>query len=205
MPANRRCKMPRVLYSAVLVCLMATGVRAEEKSAKPPKSAAAPRPHAAAPEAAHPNGAPGAAPGHRLNNPLNPAQRFLQMTPDEQERLMERANPQQQERLRAALERYNSLPPLARERLFRQYQVLKGLPIGQQALISRQFQGFNQLPEDRRGPVGQELLRLHRMPPEERAARLESEEFAARYSPAEQQILRDLALNLPPDYPLAGR
>lgn len=197
--------MPRLLFSAVLVCLMATGVWAEEKSVKPPKAAPAPRPQAAAPVAAHPNGAPGAVAGHRLNNPLNPAQRFLQMTPEEQERLMERANPQQQERMRAALERYNSLPPLARERLFRQYQVLKGLPIGQQALISRQFQGFNQLPEDRRGPVGQELLRLHRMQPEERTARLEAEEFAARYSPAEQQILRDLSLNLPPEYPLAGK
>jgi hypothetical protein len=83
--------------------------------------------------------------------------------------------------------------------------VLKGLPVEQQALISRQFQGFNQLPVDRRWPVGQELVRLHRMPQEERAARLESEDFAARYSPAEQQILKDLALNLPPEYPLAGR
>ena len=118
---------------------------------------------------------------------------------------MERANPQQQERMRAAIERYNNLPPAARERLFRQYQVLKGLPVEQQALISRQFQAFNQLPEDRRWPVGQELIRLHRMPPEERAARLESEDFATRCSPAERQILSDLALNLPPEYPLAGK
>ena len=118
---------------------------------------------------------------------------------------MERANPQQQERMREALERYNSLPPAARERLFRQYQVLKGLPVEQQALVSRAFQGFNQLPEDRRWPVGQELIRLHRMPPEERATRLQSEEFAARYSPAEQHILKDLSLKLPPEYPLPGK
>ena len=127
--------MARVLFSAILSGLMAVGAWAADESARPPKPAPAPRPHAAA--VAHPNGAPGAAPGHKLNNPLNPAQRFLQMTPEEQERLMERANPQQQERMRSALERYNSLPPAARERLFRQYQVLKELPIGQQALISR--------------------------------------------------------------------
>ncbi|MFZ0936897.1 MAG: DUF3106 domain-containing protein, partial [Bryobacteraceae bacterium] len=147
----------------------------------------------------------GAAPGHRLNNPLNPGQRFLQMTPEEQERVMERASPQQQARMRAALERYNNLPPAARERLFRQYQVLKGLPVEQQALISRQFRAFNQLPADRRWPVGQELLRLHRMTPDERLSRLDSERFIERYSPAEQRILRDLSMNLPPEYPLGGK
>jgi hypothetical protein len=197
--------MPRLCFIAGLACLMAAGGWADENAAKPPKAAPAPRPHAAAPAAAHPNGGRGAAAGHRLNNPLNAGQRFLQMSPEEQERLMERANPQQQERMRAALEHYNNLPPAARERLFRQYQLLKGLPVEQQALISRAFQGFNQLPEDRRWPVGQELIRLHRMPPEERAERLQSEDFAARYSPAEQQILRGLSLKLPPEYPLAGK
>jgi len=196
--------MRRLYFIAGLVCLMAAGGRADESTAKPPKAVPAPRPRAA-PAAARPKGALRAAGGHKLNNPLNPGQRFLQMTPEEQERVMERANQQQQERMRAALERYNSLPPAARERLFRQYQLLKDLPLGQQALVSRQFQGFNQLPDDRRWPVGQELIRLHRMPPEKRAARLESEDFVARYSPAERQILRDLSLNLPPEYPLPGK
>jgi len=199
--------MLRLCSIVGLACLLAAGGWADTSAAKPPKATPPPRSHAPAPAAPHPNGGPGpkAAAGHRLNNPLNPGQRFLQMTPEEQERLMERASPQQQERMRAALEHYNNLPPAARERLFHQYQVLTGLPVEQQALISRQFQGFNQLPEDRRWPVGQELVRLHRMPQEERATRLESEDFAARYSPAERQILKDLALNLPPEYPLAGR
>jgi len=188
--------MARLWCNSVLALLMASGAWADSNSAKPATTPPAARPGA---RPAPPGG------GHRLNNPLNPAQRFLQMTPEEQERLMERANPQQQERMRAALERYNSLPPAARERLFRQYEVLKELPVSQQALISRQFQAFNQLPDDRRWMVGQELIRLHRMPPEERDARIAGEEFAARYSPAEQQILRDLGQNLPPDYPLAGR
>jgi len=182
---------------------MAAAGWADETNAKPAKPPS--RPHAAAPAAAHPNGGAASAAGHKLNNPLNAGQRFLQMTPEEQERLMERANPQQQERMRAAIERYNNLPPAARERLFRQYQVLKGLPVEQQALISRQFQAFNQLPDDRRWLVGEELRRLHRLPPEEGAARLQSEDFAARYSPPERQILKDLSMNLPPEYPLPGK
>ncbi|MGO9010685.1 MAG: DUF3106 domain-containing protein [Bryobacteraceae bacterium] len=197
--------MPRLLSIAGLACLVATAVWADQKAAKPPKVAAPPGPRPAARAAARPNGGRGAAPGHRLNNPLNPGQRFLQMTPEEQERVMERASPQQQARMRAALERYNNLPPAARERLFRQYQVLKGLLVEQQALISRQFRAFNQLPADRRWPVGQELLRLHRMTPDERLSRLDSERFIERYSPAEQRILRDLSMNLPAEYPLGGK
>lgn len=197
--------MSRLLSIAGLACLIATGVWADQETARPPKENAARRPRAAARAAANPNRYRRAAPGRRLANPLNPAQRFLQMTPEERERLMERANPQQRARMRAALARYNSLSPFARERLFRQYQVLKGLPLEQQALISRQFRAFNQLPPERRWPVGQELLRLHRMPPDKRAARLESAGFAARYSPAERQILTDLSLNLPPEYPLGGK
>ena len=117
---------------------------------------------------------------------------------------MERANPQQQERMRAALERYNRLPPAARERLFRQYQVLKGLPVEQQAVISRHFRRSTSCRRTAAGRSARSCVRLHRMPQEERATRLESEDFAARYSPAEQQILKDLSLNLPPEYPLAG-
>jgi len=185
--------MAKFLSIAALASLVAVNVWAEEKAGVPKNAGS--RPAATV----------GAGQGHRLNNPLNPAQRFLQMTPEEQQRLMERANPQQQERMRAALERYNSLPPMARERLFRQYEVLKGLPVGQQALISRQFRAFNELPDERRGPVGRELLLLHRMAPEERAARLENGEFGTLYSPNERQILKDLSLNLPSEYPLAGR
>ena len=196
--------MLRTCFIAGLAWLTAAGGWAGEDSTKPPKAPPAERPRAAAP-GARANGAAGGAAGHRLNNPLNPAQQFLQMTPEEQDLLMERANPQQQERMRQARERYNNLPPAARRRLLRQYQLLKGLPVSQQVQISRQFQAFNQLPEDRRWPVGQELIRLHRLPPDERDARLESDDFKTRYSPGEQQILRGLSENLPPEYPLAGR
>jgi hypothetical protein len=189
--------MPRLFYLACVGCLLAVGGWASDETSKPPREGGG--------AAARPNRPPGAAAGHKLNNPLNPGQQFLQMTPEEQERVMERANPQQQERMRAALEHYRSLPPAARDRLFRQYQLLKGLPVQQQAMISRQFQAFNQLPEERRWVVGQELLRLHRMPAEERAARLASEPFAARYVSGERQILSDLSLNLPAGYPLGGK
>jgi hypothetical protein len=150
-----------------------------------------------APSIPHPKAAP------RINNPLNPVQRFLQMTPEEQERFMEKANPQQQERLREAIERYKALSPAQRDWLFRQYQILNSLPPAKQALISREIAYFNnKLPDERRGTVGEELVKLHRMTEGDRAARLASEDFKTKYSPEEQELLSNLAENLPAEYPL---
>jgi hypothetical protein len=182
-----------------------------QKTPKAPKTPPSPTPPArvaARPGATarapgnNPNGK-GAAP--RLRNPLNPAQRFLNMTPEEQERVLEKATPQQRERLNQALENWKRLPQAQRDFAYRQYQSLAALPPAQQVLVSHQIAAFNQLPEDRIGPVRQELLQLLRMPAEERPSRFAAPDFASRYSPGEQQILKGLSTNLPPDYPLARR
>jgi len=140
-----------------------------------------------------------------INNPLNPASRFLNMTPEEQERVMEKATPQQRERLMQARARWQSMPPAQREFVYRQYLSLSKLPPAEQALVTRQMNAFNKLPDERRKPVRGELIRLLRMPPDQRPTRLSSEEFTSKYSPGEQQILRDLSTTLPEDYPLAGK
>jgi hypothetical protein len=140
-----------------------------------------------------------------MNVPLNPGQRFLNMTPEEQERVLEKATPQQRERMLQALERWQARPPAQREFVYRQYQSLSKLPPGEQALVTRQMNAFNRLPNGRIRPVRAELIRLLRMPPAQRPARLASEEFMQRYSPEERQILKDLSTTLPEDYPLAGK
>jgi len=175
--------------------------------AKPPKAPPAAR------SAARPGGAARPQPGNgnpkaqapRMNNPVGPVQRFLSMTPEEQQRVMEKASPQVQRHLQQALDRFNSRPPAQRARLLQQYQALATLSPQQQALVGRQIAAFNHLPEDRIKPVRQELLRLLRMSPDERSTRVVSEDFSSRYSPGEQQILKDLSGNLPFNYPLAGR
>jgi len=180
--------MTRVL--AVLGLLAVVACAAEQNKSKAAKT------ESAAPNLARSGAAP------RINNPLNPVQRFLQMTPEEQERFIEKANPQQQERLRQARDRYNGFSLAQKERLFRQYQLLTALPPAQQALISREIAFFNnRLPEDRRRPVGEELVRLHGMSESDRAARLASDDFRAKFSPEEQRLLGNLSQNLPAEYP----
>jgi len=193
---------------AGLLVLAASIGLCDQKTVKPPKNP--PRPPAAPavrnPGAAKapPGGRGGAAAAH-INNPLNPAQRFLNMTPEEQDRVLEKATPQQKERMLQALQRWRAQPPAQREFVYRQYQSLSRLPADKQALVTRQMNAFNRLPDERRKPVRAELIRLLRMPPDRRPERLSSEEFTRKYSPEEQQILRDLSTTLPEDYPLAGK
>jgi hypothetical protein len=170
----------------------------EGKTAAPPKSAPAkpPADSPKAPSGGTSNGAP------RIYVPLNPLQRFLRMTPEEQERVIEKAPAAEQARMREAIDRFNRMPPAARARIFRLSEELSSLPPAQQALVTRQMNAFNKLPDERRELAGGELRALLRMSPAARESRFASEEFKTRYSPEEQQMLRDLAWNLPPDYPL---
>jgi len=199
--------MKRALQVAGLLILAASIGLCDQKNVKPPKApprpAAAPARNPAAAKA--PAAGRGAAGGAHINNPLNPGQRFLNMTPEEQERVLEKATPQQRERMLQALERWRAQPPAQREFVYRQYQSLSRLPVDKQVLVTRQMNAFNRLPDERRKPVRAELIRLLRMPPESRPERLSSEEFTRKYSPDEQQILKDLSTTLPEDYPLAGK
>jgi hypothetical protein len=176
--------------------------KAKPKPAPPPR-AAQPRPGPqgqAIARGASKNNAP------RMANPgNNPALRFLRMTPEQQQRLLERATPQQQEQLRRSLENFQRLPPAERNRVLQMYQSFSTLPPETQRLVTRQIAAFNHLPEDRILPVRRELIRVLRMNPTERLARMNSDDFKTNYSPQEQQIVSDLSQNLPPDYPLAGR
>jgi hypothetical protein len=154
---------------------------------------------------ARPRSAPFARPAAggpaRLNNPGNPLQRLLQMTPEERDRAIQRLRPPQRERARQMLERFDRMPPLQRERLMWQLSAFAALPRETQDLLRRQIFAYNHLPEDRVQALGPELRRLARMRDEDRGARLASGEFKEQFSPAEQQLLADLAAH----YPFPGR
>lgn len=193
--------------AGLLILAVSLGLSAQ-KNPKPPKN---PPPPAAGSGGAKNPAQPGEGRGARganaprINTPLNPVQRFLNMTPEEQQRVLEKAPPQQRVRLQEALDRWNARPEAQKQFAYRQYQSLAKLPAQQQAVVQRQMQAFNKLPDERIKPVRQELIHLLRMPPDQRQTRFNSPEFSQRYSPDEQQILKDLSTNLPEDYPLAGK
>ncbi len=186
-----RAHLLGVVWLALAPCLFA----------QKPKPAPPPRPPA--PPAGRRNAPPkGLGKGQaKLNNPALPVQRLLQMTPEQRERVLERMPPQQQERIRQRLEVLDRLPPAEKERRLQQLEMLSRLPPAEQNALRRHIQAFNSLPEDRRRVLRREIVQLRALPEPERSARLASEEFRSSYSPAEREMLSDLAEN----YPFIGR
>jgi hypothetical protein len=110
---------------------------------------------------------------------------------------MEMLPPQQQSQIRQRLERLDSLPPQQRQRIIQQYRHFQSLRPETQRLVTRQIQALNHLPDDQRPMVRAELQRLRRMAEDERQARLASEEFREKFTPAAQTTLADISENLP--------
>lgn len=119
------------------------------------------------------------------------------MPPERREQMLERLPPQQQVRLRQALENFDKLPPAERNRQLGILNMYANLPPDKQATLTRQIQLFNQLPDDRIAVVRPELLKLHRMPESERNDRMASEDFKSRFTPAEQQMLVEISPYFP--------
>ncbi len=174
----RRIQLAGVLLGALIPALAAE---------KPPRKANPPPP-----PARNPKGAP------KLGNPGNVAQRLLQMSPEERERVLATFPPERQAQIRQRLERLDSLPKQQQDRVIERYQSFSNLPPEKQNLVRRQIQAFNALPDNRRQIVGAAFQRLRRMPEAERQARLASPAFKGRFSPEEQQIIADLSANMPP-------
>jgi hypothetical protein len=122
--------------------------------------------------------------------------RWLQLTPQQRERALAKLPPDRQRPIRERLDRWNKLTPQEKERLRMRYDQFSHLPPDRQALVRRQIQNFAKMPNDRRPFVSKELDSLRRLPDSDLRARVNSEEFRSRFSPREQEILRDLAENM---------
>ena len=148
-----------------------------------------------------PKGLPKAGGGPRLNNPANQFERLIAMPPEERDRVLEKLPPQQQERLRERLDRWDKLPPQQKALQLEMLKRYASLPPEKQPIYLQQIQAFNQLPRDRRQQVVQELRVLWRLPEDQRQARLNSEDYKTRFSPAELQMLNEISIT----NPLPGR
>jgi hypothetical protein len=126
---------------------------------------------------------------------------MMAMPPERREQMLERLPPQQQVRLRQALENFDRLPPELRRRQLGILNMYANLPPEQQAILTRQIGVFNHLPDDRIRALRPELVRLHRMSESERSDRVASEEFKSTFTPEEQKMLADIS----PYFPFTGR
>lgn len=120
-------------------------------------------------------------------------ERMLAMPPEQRERLLEKFPPKQQDNLRNRLAQFDSLPPEEKARRLEMLRRFESLSPEKRDVLARQMQAFNALPDEQRIPMRRALNQLSRMDPEQRLLRLGSPAFRGRFSPAQLQMLSDLA------------
>jgi hypothetical protein len=173
---------------AVLVCLGAPGVRAQQN----------PGPQAGQPgQQVRP-----ATPQERrmLDLPPEWADQLRNMTPEQQEQFLannqrfQNLPPAQQARIRQQLQVWNSLSPAQRQALEQRQQVFQSMTSGQQRYIRNTLlPEWQHMRPDRRQAILKRLRDLRALNAPQRAARLNDPYFLNGLDRAERQMLRDLA------------
>ena len=127
----------------------------------------------------------------------NSIDRWNRMSPDERERELAKLPPARARLIRQRIRRYNQMSPAEQQALRERYQAFSQLPPQRKQVIRQRLREYRQLPQERHPPVHAEVVQLRQMPEAQRQARLNSDEFRSKFSPQEQQIIRDLTSYLP--------
>jgi len=99
---------------------------------------------------------------------------------------------ERQDRLRERLQRFSTLPPQQQSRILNRMETWEHLTPDQKQEARGLFQQMRGLPPDRRQMVESAIRNLRGMPPAQRQQTLESPDFRSRFSPQEQQMLKDI-------------
>jgi hypothetical protein len=127
----------------------------------------------------------------------NSIDRWNRMSPEERERELAKLPPARARLIRQRIRRYNQMNPDEQQALRERYQTFSQLPPAKQQIIRERLREFRLLPVARLPIVHGEVEQLRLLPEVQRQAFLNSEEFRTKYSPKEQQIIRDLSTFLP--------
>jgi hypothetical protein len=138
-----------------------------------------------------------AAPAPETGPPLSAIERWNNMTPAERERELAKLPPARAAWIREHIRQFNSLPPATRQALIERGRRLEQLPPPQQALVRQRLTELRQLPPERAALVRVAIRRFSALPAAQRQARFASPAFQSRFSPQEQQIIRDITGNFP--------
>ena len=142
---------------------------------------------------ARPMGANRKAGGH----PAPLVEKLSRMTPAQRQRALSKLPPERRDKIEKELDDYNHLSQRERQQLFDRYRNFQELPPQKQEAMRRAFRRLGAVPEDRRVILREEVQRMAGLPDADRRARFNSDEFRNKYSPQEQQLLREFngALN----------
>jgi hypothetical protein len=136
-------------------------------------------------------------PAAQTQPPANSIDRWNRMSPEERERELAKLPPARARLIRQRIRRYNQMHPEEQQALRERYQVFSQLPPQQQQIVRQRWAEFRKLPVERRPIVHGEVEQIRLLPESQRQAAMNSNDFRGRFSPQEQQIIRDLSTYLP--------
>lgn len=126
-----------------------------------------------------------------------PIDEFETMSPEEQQKALNRLSPSERQKLQERLKRFNSLPPEQQQALKSLYNRLHQLPPERQDAVRKAINKISEQPAQRQQAIRQELHDLAALAPAERRARMATPGFRSQFSKKEQEILRDMSPLLP--------
>jgi hypothetical protein len=121
-----------------------------------------------------------------------PIDEFERMSPEQQQRALERLPPGQRQKLQERIERFNQLPPAQQRTLRNLYNRLHQLPVNQQESVRKAIDRFSKQTPDRQQAVRDELRAMAAISERDRKARMASAEFRNRFGRREQGIVKDM-------------
>ncbi|MEZ5355683.1 MAG: DUF3106 domain-containing protein [Bryobacteraceae bacterium] len=123
------------------------------------------------------------------------------LPPRERKRLIDRLPPERRKEAERRLQRFNDMSPDEQDRLLRDYSEFQNESPERQRAVRRLWTQFNDFPERRKPTVRDEVQTLRKMAPEERAERMATREFRDKYNPSERRFLADMADTFEPERP----
>ena len=140
---------------------------------------------------------PGARSGHPAPAAKTPIDEFERMSPEQQQRALNRLPPGQRQKLQQRLQRFNQLPSEQQQTLRNLYNRLHELPPGRQESVRSAINRFSEQTPDRQQLIRDELRSMAPLPERDREARMATQEFRKSFSRKEQGIIKDMMPVLP--------
>lgn len=137
-------------------------------------------------------------PGRDQEHLLQWMDRHSNLTPDQQQRALEREPgfhdlpPQTQQRMRDRLSQLNHMNPDRRRRWLERNEAIAQLAPQQRQQVRDAMHQFGSLPPERRHQVAQAFRELRDLPPDQQQNLVNSDQYRARFSPDERQALSGL-------------
>jgi hypothetical protein len=157
---------------------------------KPPKPKNQPAPKT------HPNTGPGGGPPAPRRASDEQVDKLAKMSPAEREKALSSLPPERRVRIETRLEKLKNMTPEQKAQL----EKFHSLPPEQQQKVRQLSQRIQALPADRKMAVQKELKSLKSMPDDEREKRVNSPDFQKKFSPDEQEILREAPRVVPQNF-----